>query len=79
MIPHLFSFNEMAARIRRYQDQLNKYRACLEPMMTAAQDANEHGRFDELIAQYNESVETEETIVTSYQKVVNDYNRANPE
>lgn len=65
----------LAVKIRRYQEQLGNYRACLEPSLNAAKDVD-LAKYNDLIKQYNDSVAAEEEVVAAYQKVLAAYKAA---
>ncbi|MFO1187209.1 MAG: hypothetical protein U1E87_07005 [Alphaproteobacteria bacterium] len=70
--------NAFYAAVRRYQEQLGDYRACLDKKIEAAKAAGDRVQIEALSKQYDESVTNEEQVVGAFNAALKAYRERHP-
>jgi len=70
--------NAYYAAVRRYQEQLADYRACLNKKIEAANNAGDRVQLEALNKQYDESVTSEEQVVGAFNAAYKAYRERHP-
>jgi hypothetical protein len=71
--------NANYSAVRRYQEQLATYRACIDKKIEAAKKADDRVQLDALNKQYDDSITSEEQIVNAFNAALNAYKARGPQ